>query len=88
MDERQQKRLQDELRRWSDTLRLGGDIKHADLIVRASVVLEQKRISPRNAQELISCAAVYEQKPHKTYLVAALRQTAGILNGQRIGPAE
>ena len=88
MDEREYKRLQDELLRWSDTLRLGGDIKNADLIVRASVVLEQKRISPRIAKELFSCAAVYEQKPHKTYLVTALRYTAEILNGQRMGPAE
>ena len=87
MDERQHKLLQDELRRWSDTLRLGGDIKNADLIVRASLVLEQKRISPRIAKELIACAAAYEQKPHKTYLVAALRYTAEILNGSRVGRA-
>ena len=87
MDERQYKRLQDELRRWSDTLRLNGDIKTADLMVRALAVLEQKRISPRIAKDLISCAAVYEQKPRSTYLVAALRQTAEILNGQQIGPA-
>ena len=83
MEARQQKRLQEELRRWSDTLRNVGDTKTADLIVRALVVLEQKRISPRIAAELISCAAAYEQKPHKTYLVAALRDTAAILTGHR-----
>ena len=80
MDERQQKRLEDELRRWSDTLRMNGDVKTADLIVRAMVVLERKRRSLLIAKELISCAAVYEQQQHKTYLVAALRQAAAILS--------
>ena len=87
MDERQYKRLKDELRRWSDTLRLNGDVKTADLMVRALMVLEQKKISPRIARDLISRAAVYEQKPRKTFLIVALRQTAAILNGQLIGPA-
>jgi hypothetical protein len=79
MDERQQKRLEQELRRRSDTLRLNGDVKTADLIVRAIIVLERKRNSPLIAKELISRAAGYEQQQHKTYLVAAMRQAAVIL---------
>ena len=82
METREQKRLQDELQRWSETCRSIGDTKTADLIVRALVVLNQKRISPRIATELTACAADYDEKPHKTYLVGLLRQTAAILSSK------
>ena len=82
MEARQQKRLQDELRRWSETFRNLGETETADLIVRALVVLDQKRISPRLATELVACAAKNEQK-NKPYLVALLRETAAILTARR-----
>ena len=81
MEARQQKRLQDELRRWSETFRTLGETETADSIVRALVVLDQKRISPRLATEIVACAAKYEQK-HKPYLVALLRETAAILTAR------
>ena len=82
MEAREQKILKDELRRWSDTCRSVGETKTAELIGRALMVLDQNRISPRIAMELTACAADYEQKPHKTYLVGVLRQTAAMLTAK------